>query len=159
VKQPSIPSLHALPALLAFSSFEILPMLTNLFPFLDPAHITPDLARRLRVLAEDCGRLELERTVSPIMLLKAPLLEKWVPAMTPEGVQLIGCASGHPVHGDRIVMTTPLWFADPDGNWVRTLSRFYRLGPPANPDDIRRILTRKVNSNTDAGNDDSEDEA
>jgi hypothetical protein len=156
VKQPSIPALHALPALLTFSSFESLPMLTNLFPFLDPAHITPDLALRLHVLADDCGRLELERTVSPILLLKAPLLEKWVPTMTPEGVQLIGHASGHPVHGDRIVMTTPLWFADPDGSWVRTLSRFYRLGAPANPDEIRRVLTRMVSSNTDDG---SEDEA
>jgi hypothetical protein len=133
-------------------------MLTNLFPFLDPAHIAPDLARRLRALANDCGRLELERTVSPILLQKAPLLEDWVPALTPGGVQLIGHASGHPVHGDRIVMTTPLWFADPDGSWVRTLSRFYQLGPPANADEIRRILTRVVTAG-DGDDDGSEDEA
>ncbi len=133
-------------------------MLTHLFPFLDPAHIAPDLARRLRALADDCGRLELERTVSPILLQKAPLLEDWVPAVTPGGVQLIGHVSGHPVHGDRVVMTTPLWFADPDGSWVRTLSRFYRLGPPANADEIRRILTRVVTAaNGDNGG--SEDEA
>jgi len=133
-------------------------MLTNLFPFLDPAHITPDLARRLRALADDCGRLELEPTVSPILLQKAPLLENWVPAVTPGGVQLIGYASGHPVHGDRFVMTTALWFADPDGSWVRTLSRFYRLGPPANADDIRRTLTRMMTTG-DNDDDGSEDEA
>jgi hypothetical protein len=55
-------------------------------------------------------------------------------------------------------MTTALWFADPDGSWVRTLSRFYRLGPPANPDEIRRTLTRMMTT----GDDDdggSEDEA
>ena len=80
--------------------------------------------------------------------------------VTPEGVQLIGHASGHPIHGDRMVMTTPLWFADPEGSWVRTLSRFYRLGPPADPDDIRRILTSAVASYAGDGYDDtSEDEA
>jgi hypothetical protein len=131
-------------------------VLTQLFPFLDPAHITPDLARRLRALANDCDRLEFGRPVSPIMLQTAPVLEDWVPAVTPEGLRLIGYASGHPVHGDRIVMTAPLWFADPDGGWVRSLSRFYRLGPPANSDDIRRILTSNRGDGNDAG---SEDEA
>ena len=131
-------------------------MLTQLFPFLDPAHITPDLARRLRALADDCDRLEFGRPVSPIKLQTAPVLEDWVPVVTPEGLRLIGYASGHPVHGDRIVMTTPLWFADPNGGWVRSLSRFYRLGPPANSDDIRRILTSNRGNGNDAG---SEDEA
>jgi hypothetical protein len=135
-------------------------MLTQMFDFLDPARITVDLARRLRALADDCDRLELAQTVSPILLQSAPLLEDWVPVVTPEGVQLIGHASGHPIHGDRMVMTTPLWFADPEGSWVRTLSRFYRLGPPADPDDIRRILTSAVASYAGDGYDDtSEDEA
>ena len=131
-------------------------MLTQLFPFLDPVHITPDLARRLRALADDCDRLNLGRAVSPILLQSAPLLEDWVPAVTPEGLRLIGHASGHPIHGDRMVMTTQLWFADPDGNWIRTLSRFYRLGPPADPDDIRRILTSVAAGGDDDG---TEDEA
>jgi hypothetical protein len=133
-------------------------MLTRLFPFLDPAHTTPDLARRLRALADDCDRLERSRTVSPLLLRSAPLLKDWMPAMTPAGLHLIGNASGHPVHGNRRVMTTQLWFADPDGNWIRTLSRFYRLGPPADPDDIRRALA--FTSNSSAANDDTpEDEA
>lgn len=131
-------------------------MLTKLFPFLDPTHITSDLARRLRALADDCDLLELGRTVSPILLKSAPLLEGWVPAVTPAGLHLIGHASGHPIHGDRMVMTTPLWFADPDGNWIRTLSQFYRLGPPADPEDIRRIPT---SSATGCDEDGSEDEA
>lgn len=125
-------------------------MLMNLFPFLDPVQVSPDLARRLRALADDCERLELGRSVSPIMLQKAPLLEGWMPAVTHEGVKLIGHATGHPVHGDRAVMTTPLWFADPDGGWVRTLSRFYRLGAPIDRDDIHRILTRAA-SNSSVG--------
>jgi hypothetical protein len=135
-------------------------MLTHLFPFLDPAHVTPDLAHRLRALADDCDRLEFGRPVSPIMLQAAPLLKDWVPAVTPAGVRLIGYAGGHPIHGDRRVMTSPLWFADPDGGWVRTLSRFYRLGRPADPNDIRRTLASASKSDTPGNNDDtSEDEA
>ena len=126
-------------------------MLTRRFPFLDPVHITPDLARRLRALADDCERLELGRPVSPILLQKAPLLEEWITAVTPLGVQLIGHVTGHPLRGDRAVATSPVWFADPDGNWIRTLSRFYRLGPPADPEDIRRILNPVAAGDDDDG--------
>ncbi len=134
-------------------------MLTQLFPYLDPARNPGDLARRLRALADDCNRLTLGHRVPPTILQKAPRLDDWFPAVTPEGVRLIGHATGHPVHGDRRVMTTPLWFADTDGAWVRTLSRFYRLGPPADPRDISRILTAsRFGAGDDAGNS-SEDEA
>jgi hypothetical protein len=126
-------------------------MLTRRFPFLDPAHITPDLARRLRALADDCERLELGRPVSPILLQRAPLLKEWIAAVTPLGVQLVGYVTGHPMHGDRAVATSPVWFADPDGNWIRTLSRFYRLGPPADPEDIRRILNPVAAGDDDDG--------
>jgi hypothetical protein len=120
-------------------------MLTQLFPFLDPAHITPDLARRLHALADDCDRLERSGTVPPLLLRSAPLLKDWMLAMTPKGLRLIGNASGHPVHGDRRVMTTHLWFADPDGHWIRTLSLLYRLGPPPDAKDIRRALASTSN--------------
>ena len=133
-------------------------MLTRLFPFLDPAHITPDLGRRLRALADDCDRLELGRPVSSLLLQKAPLLEDWAPAVTPQGVQLIGHVTGHPLLGDRPIATSPVWFADPNGAWARTLSRFYRLGPPLDPDDIRRVVTRMAASSA-GGDDGSEDEA
>jgi hypothetical protein len=116
-------------------------MLTRLFPFLDPGQNPGDLARRLPAVADDCNRLALGHPVPPAILQKAPLLEDWIPAVTPEGLRLIGRVTGHPIHGDRRVMTTPLWFADPDGAWIRTLSRFYRLGPPADLDDISRIQT------------------
>jgi hypothetical protein len=133
-------------------------MLTRLFPFLDPAHVTPDLGRRLRALADDCDRLERGRPVSPALLQKAPLLEDWVPAITPQGVQLIGHVTGHPLLGDCAAVTTPLWFADPNGAWVRSLSRFYRLGPSLDRDDIRSVLTRMATSGA-TSDDGSEDEA
>jgi len=132
-------------------------MLTLLFPFLDPSHVTPDLGRRLRALADDCDRFERGRAVAAVMLQKAPLLTDWVPALTPQGVQLIGQVTGHPLLGDCAAAATPLWFADPDGGWARSLSRFYRLGPPLDREDLRRVLRRMATSGT--GGDSSEDEA
>lgn len=129
-------------------------MLTRLFPFLHPAHMTPDLAVRLRTLADDCNRVERGRAVSPNMLQKAPLLTDWIPAVTPGGVKLIGPVTGHPRLGDWTATTTALWFADPDGAWARSLSRFYRLGRPLDRDDIRSVLGRMA-----TGGDGSEDEA
>ena len=83
-------------------------MLTRQFPFLDPARIEPGLAHRLRTLADDCERLELRRPVLPILLAKAPLLEEWVPAVTPLGLHLVGLVTGHPLQGDRRIATPRL---------------------------------------------------
>lgn len=132
-------------------------MLTRLFPFLDPAHITPDLSRRLRALADDCDRLERGRPVPLVVLQKAPYLTDWAPAITPQGVHLIGRVTGHPLLGDCAAATTPLWFADPDGGWARSLSRFYRLEPPLDRKVLRRALRRMTTSKD--GGDGSEDEA
>jgi hypothetical protein len=101
-------------------------MLTQLYPFLDPSHITAGLIDRLRALADDAAHLQRTRSVSPSLLQTAPLLEYWVPVQRLQGVRLVGQVE------DRMIITSPLWFADPDGTWIRTLSRFYRLGPPAN---------------------------
>lgn len=132
-------------------------MLTRLFPFLDPAHVTPDLGRRLRALADDCDRLERGRPVPPSVLQKAPLLTDWAPAITPQGVHLIGRVTCHPLLGDCAAATTPLWFADPDGGWARSLSRFYRLEQPLDRKVLRRALRRMTTSKD--GGDGSEDEA
>jgi hypothetical protein len=115
-------------------------MLTRLFPFLHPARIKPDLAMRLRSLADDCERFELGLPASQIALNAAPLLEDWAPTLTPQGLRLIGHASGHPRFGEGSVLTSPLCLADPDDRWVRTLTRFYRLGASVDPNDIHRLL-------------------
>jgi hypothetical protein len=59
--------------------------------------------------------------------------------LTPAGVRLIGEVSDHPLLGDRPAITSPLWAADPDGRWIRTTSRFYRLGEPADAE-VREVL-------------------
>jgi hypothetical protein len=89
-------------------------MLTRFFRFLDPALISPDLALRLRRLADDCEQLKIHCSVASWQLQNAPLLENWTPTLTPEGLHLVGRVSGHPVHGDRTIMTTQLWWADPE---------------------------------------------
>jgi hypothetical protein len=105
-------------------------MLTQMFPFLDPATITRDLVERLQSLATDCERLRQRGSVSPIELRFAHRIDDWVFLQTPLGIQLMGNVTGHPLLGGRAVVTSPLWFADPDGAWIRSLSRFYRLGAP-----------------------------
>ena len=105
-------------------------MLTRLFPFLDPDHITDELLWRLRSLADDCSSLERNPVLSPTLLQAAPLLDDYRPVLTPQGVRLIGQVSDHPLLGSSLAMTSQVWLADPKGQWVRTLSRFYRLGRP-----------------------------
>ncbi|OSJ19518.1 hypothetical protein BST63_02155 [Bradyrhizobium canariense] len=46
-------------------------MLTRFFRFLDPTLISPDLAPRLRRLADDCEQLKAHGIVTPQMLRKA----------------------------------------------------------------------------------------
>src|SRR5260370_39868893 len=98
-------------------------MLTHLFPFLDPSHVTPDLSRRLRALADDCDHLERGRPVPPVVLQKAPLITDCVPALTPQGVQLIGRVTRHPLLGDCPAATPPLQPPDPNARWPRPLRR------------------------------------
>nr|WP_249151055.1 DUF6634 family protein [Bradyrhizobium sp. JYMT SZCCT0180] len=89
-------------------------------------------------MADDCEHLELRRPISPVLLEKAPLLEDWVATVTPLGLHLVGYVTGHFLQGDRRIATSPVWFADPDGTWARTLSRYYRLGRPLHRDDALR---------------------
>ncbi|MEY9419432.1 hypothetical protein ABIF69_005874 [Bradyrhizobium japonicum] len=65
---------------------------------------------------------------------------------------MISYATLHPIHGDRMVMTTPLRWADPEGKWARSLSRFYHLGPLAQAEDVCRMFDSRRR-------DGSEDEA
>jgi hypothetical protein len=130
-------------------------MLVRLFPFLAPSRIKPDFATRLRRLADDCERLELGLPVSELELAKAPLLEDWAPTVMPQGLRLVGYAIDHPAVGEGAVMTSPLCLADPEGRWVRTIFRFWRLGNPIALKDIRRTLrTSGVIRADEAGSED-----
>jgi hypothetical protein len=104
-------------------------MLTDDFPFLLPRHVEPDLAAKLRMLADDLERIAAATAPTAAELANAPLLVDWRCVLSAAGLRLLGRVTGHPRLGDTDVMTSQLWAADSDGTWIRTLSRFYRLGP------------------------------
>jgi hypothetical protein len=108
-------------------------MLTRAFPFLDLSRTTPAITARLRSLADASARFERDVTFVSHLLESAPLLDRYVPTIGPLGLQLIGEVAGHPILGSRIIRTSQIWFADPHTQWVRSLSRFYRLGRPGGP--------------------------
>jgi hypothetical protein len=104
-------------------------MLTDDFPFLLPRRVEPDLAAKLRVLAHDLERIAAATAPTAAELANAPLLVDWSCILSPVGLRLLGHVTGHPRLGDTDAMTSQLWAAGSDGKWIRTLSRFYRLGP------------------------------
>lgn len=130
-------------------------MLTELFSFLHPSMIDADLPAKLRRLATDLDALR-DFPVSTAVLRDAPLIDQWTAMLTAAGLRLIGQVTGHPRLGDRPVMTSPLWAADPAGQWVRTTSRFYRLGEPADAE-VRSVLQSVFGAFSDGDGNTEED--
>lgn len=63
-------------------------------------------------------------------LADAPLLAGWAVQPMPGGLfRLVGFVSGHPLLQDGCITTSAILAADEQGGWVRTASRYYRLGP------------------------------
>jgi hypothetical protein len=106
-------------------------MLTSAFPFLLPHHIERDLPAKLRALAGDLEGLSSGAAPADAILASAPLLVDWRGLVTPMGLRLAGFVAGHPLLGNCPVLTSQIWVADAGGRWIRTLSRYYRLGVPA----------------------------
>ena len=101
---------------------------TNLIRALGPEGCTPEITRRMRRLADDLDRIAAGRAPTANDLKFAPLLVDWQLAMTWKGICLTGFVAGHPLLGNRRIVTSGLWALDPELRWGRTLSRFYRLG-------------------------------
>jgi hypothetical protein len=116
-------------------------MLIKQFPFLDPDRISVDFAGQLRMLAQDCSGLAQDPSFARERLLTAPKLDLYVPLITPIGLHLVGRLSDRPGPDAGPIVTSQLWFADPQGSWVRTLTQIYRLGRPADPEGDERIQT------------------
>lgn len=95
---------------------------------LGPEDCTPEIIRRLRGLADDLDRVAAGTAPMASDLKNAPLLVDWQPALTWNGICLAGFVAGHPLLGNRKIVTSHLWALDPGLRWARTLSRFYRLG-------------------------------
>jgi hypothetical protein len=76
----------------------------------------------------------IHRGVAPEVMAgdDAPILDRWVLAMRTVPC-LAGLSTGHPelVGENRLIGTSDLWLLSKDHAWARTLSRWYRLGRPA----------------------------
>lgn len=86
---------------------------------------------RLAALLSDMDRLRVG--VSPEHLAAdTPLLDRWTVGYRPVAC-LVGLSTGHPLlPGDgRQIATSDLMLMSQDRSWARTLSRWYRLGRPA----------------------------
>lgn len=82
-------------------------------------------AAKLRALADDIERMAM---FTPALELEdAPLLDNWNFALRAVPI-LEGLAVGHPLLGTRQVCTSEIFAIDEDFRWVRSSSRFYRLG-------------------------------
>lgn len=86
---------------------------------------------RLIALADDMK--QIRSGVQPEHLaVDPPILERWVTAQRP-AICLAGLSFGHPLlTGEaRPIVTSDLCLIAEDHTWTRTLSRWYRLGRPA----------------------------
>jgi hypothetical protein len=63
-----------------------------------------------------------------IDLTAAPLIDNWYPIHRRGVMQIFGRVVGHPRHSDGYLTTSQVLRMAEDGSWVRTRSRFYRLG-------------------------------
>jgi hypothetical protein len=106
----------------------VLKMLTEDFPFLLLSNGSDNLPARLRALADDLVRIETGVGPDADELASAPLITGWRTVLSPHGLRLLGSVTGHPLLRDGASMTSQLWAADSDGRWIRSLTRFYRLG-------------------------------
>ncbi|MCF1502244.1 hypothetical protein L0F51_00515 [Afifella sp. H1R] len=100
---------------------------------LEPQGFTTPLGRdleRAEGLVADLRALHAGRIPTPQDLINAPLIDRWSLVTIP-GTALIGHVFGHPLPGTREVLTSAVWVAAPGHGFVRTLSRYYCLGLPA----------------------------
>lgn len=87
---------------------------------------------RLAALIVDMERLQHGVLPEALAGADAPILDHWM--LSERAVPcLVGLSTGHPtlMGENRLVRTSDLWLISEDQAWARTLSRWYRLGRPA----------------------------
>lgn len=87
---------------------------------------------RLRALVADFERVGDGALPESLAGQEAPFLDRW--SVGQRAIPcLVGLSTGHPkLPGqNRLIGTSDLWLLSEDHCWARTLSRWYRLGRPA----------------------------
>jgi hypothetical protein len=87
---------------------------------------------RLTRLATDMERVLEGILPQAIVTEEPPLFDRWILGNTLASC-LVGFSTGHPtlVGVNRAIATSNVWLMSDDMTWARTLSRWYRLGRPA----------------------------
>lgn len=84
----------------------------------------------LRSLADDLVSLLEGNGPTDAMFSMAPRLDRY--RIIPQSVRcMTGIVEGHPDLRDGPIVTSQIFAIDPNRQWMRTMSRFYRLGDPA----------------------------
>ncbi len=88
--------------------------------------------RKLSCLVADMPAISNGVHPEELIGAQTPLLDQWALARRPAPC-LVGASTGHPklVGCNRQIVTSDLWLRSGDLTWARTLSRWYRLGRPA----------------------------
>lgn len=82
---------------------------------------------------------EAERGPEAGDLDDAPLLSRWSFTKDDPFLLAVGDVTGHPTVAGPHIVTSPVLGFDLDRGWMRTRSRFYRLGHPAQPAQLTTI--------------------
>jgi hypothetical protein len=92
---------------------------------------------RVAALLADMERIHRGQSPGDLAGSEPPILDRWILASTMVPC-LAGLSTGHPrlVGENRLIGTSDLWLLSEDRSWARTLSRWYRLGRPADHSDL-----------------------
>lgn len=92
----------------------------------------------------EAGRIENGYVPTKADLTDAPILSDWMIEPLRGGLyRLVGTVSDHPSIRDGWCTTSPVLAIDPLGAWVRTVSRYYRLGPVMGDQVLRDLYTKR----------------
>jgi hypothetical protein len=83
----------------------------------------------------DLAKIVFEAENGPVgdQLMGAPILDVWYLILTPDHfIRARGAVVGHPGIDDPYITTSPVIGFDVENRWMRTRSRFYRLGHDLN---------------------------
>jgi hypothetical protein len=97
----------------------------------------PDTHRLSKALTEDLERIVAGHQPTAAELSAAPIIDNWLFVPRPE-TALAGLISGHPLLGAGPGVTSGIFALDEAHSWVRTWTRWYRLGRQAGDDQMRR---------------------
>ncbi len=92
-----------------------------------------EVMRRMRAMCDDLDAVLAGLPPSEKLLADAPVLQEWR-KVSYSALCLAGFVSGHPTIRSGPLVSSQLYMVDPEQKWARTMSRFYRLGTPADED-------------------------